>query len=150
MSGKLSVICNQKGLVKTGIDLYIDGQKHHLRPQSEAYVFELEAGNHKLKFKDPAGIAKKIGGGVVGGVGAVGAGAVGFAAGIVGGKLGDMAAGTAGGASAGKRIGSNLSNKVFGQSGSIKGSVDLIIRDNITVQLICTKDKNEGILIEEV
>jgi hypothetical protein len=118
-----------------------------LKPQSEAYVFELTAGDHVLKFKDPAGIAKKIGGGVVSGIGAASAGAVGLAAGMVGGKLGDMAAGVSGGASAGKRMGSNLSSKVFGQSGSIKGSFELSIRENETVRLVCTKDKNEGISV---
>ena len=150
MSGKLSVVCSQSGLVKTGVDLYIDGENHHLKPQEEPYVFELVPGNHKLKFKDPAGIAKKVGGGVISGATAVGAGCIGLAAGLVSGKIGDVAKGTTGSASAGKNIGSNLSHKVFGQSGSIKGAYDLTMGENEIIRLVCTKDKHAGITVQVV
>ncbi len=150
MPGKIYITCVQHGLVKTGIDFYIDKEKHHLKPQDAPYVFDVAAGNHKLKFKDPAGVAKKLGSGVIGGVTAVTAGGVSLAAGIVGGKLGAAAAGTASGTVAGKKIGNNISNRLFGQSGSIKDAYDLEMRDNEMIRLICTKDKYEGIIVEVI
>ena len=147
MSGKLEVYCNQKGIIKTGINLHIDGQIHHLKPQEEPYIFELAAGNHKLKFKDPSGIAKKIGGGIVGATTTVTSATIGLAAGMVSGRASDMWQGTSGSASAGRRIGSNISNRVFGQSGSLKGEYDLTIHDNEVIRLMCTKDKNAGISV---
>ena len=147
MSGKLYVFCQQKGLVKTGIDLYIDGERHHLKPQEEPYLFELAAGNHKLKFKDPAGIAKTVGGGIVSGVGAVGAGVVGLSAGLVSGNVKNVAMGATSGVRGGKGFGKSLSNKVIGKSASLKGEYDLEIQENETVKLLCTKDKKDGIVM---
>lgn len=150
MTGKLVVICTQKGLVKTGVDLYIDKKKYHLKPQEEPYEIAIEPGEHKLKFKDPAGVAKKIGGGVVGGVGAATAGAIGLAAGVVSGRGRDMAAGATGGAAAGKRMAGSLGQKMFGESGTIKGAYDLTIGDNETIKLLCVKDKVNGISVSVI
>jgi len=147
MAATISVICQQNGLLKTGVDLYVDKQKYHLQPQDQPYVINVVPGSHTLTFKDPSGIAKKVGRGVASAYGAVGGAIVGIGFGIVKGPDALLTGGTSG-AGAGKNIGHNLGQKLFGSGANGSQVYEITFHEGDVLNITCIKDKNSGIMIK--
>ncbi len=146
MPATISVICQQSGLLKTGVDLYVDKQKYHLQPRDEPYVINVVPGSHTLAFKDPAGIAKKVGRGVASAYGAVGGAIIGIGLGITEGPEGLLTVG-ASGVGAGKDIGHNLGQKLFGSGANGNQVYKITFREGDVLNITCIKDKNSGIIV---
>lgn len=146
MSATISVICQQSGILKTGVDLYVDKQKYHLQPQDQPHIIHVDPGSHTLTFKDPAGIAKKVGKGVTSAYGAVGGAIIGIGTGIVKGPEG-LLTGGASGAGAGKNIGHNLGQKLFGSGANGNQTYEITLREDDVLNITCIKDKSSGIII---
>ncbi len=146
MSATISVICQQNGIFKTGVDLYVDKQKYHLQPQNQPHIITVVPGSHTLTFKDPAGIAKKVGRGVASAYGAVGGAIIGIGFGIAEGPE-RLLTGGASGAGAGKDIGHNLGQKLFGSGANGSQVYEITFREGDILNITCIKDKNSGIII---
>lgn len=73
---------------KLPLDIAVDGEKKRLKPQAEAYVFDVEPGVHVIEGRDPRALTKKADKALTGAI--MGAAAMGAGGGsmLVGAALG--------------------------------------------------------------